>query len=377
MTSPMNIEPLLEEMLAQTASDLYLTVGAVPHLKIHGVIKPIAFWESPLTEQNVITLIHNMIDGKLYQKFTETKELIFSIERQNLGRFRVNLFRQKNCPGAVLRYIQTKIPTLEELFLPPCLKEFSMIKRGLVLFAGGTGAGKSSSLAAIMGHRNQYGSGHIVTIEDPIEFVHQHNRCLITQREVGVDTDSFEVALKYSVRQAPDVILIGEIRTRETMEYAVVFAETGHLCLATLHANDAIQTLDRIVNLFPRDSHDQILLDLSLNLKAIVAQQLLPMAHQEGRRVAVEILLNTPLVAEHIRKGAFHLLNDVMKKSTEQGMQTFDQSLFALYEMGIISYEDALKHAGSENELRLMIKLSQKQDAQGNKSLSGVSVLKS
>ncbi len=260
----------------------------------------------------------------------------------------------------VLRKIETKIPKIEELRLPPIVKNLAMVKRGLVIFVGGTGTGKSTSLAAMIGYRNQNSTGHIISIEDPIEYIHQHAGCIVTQREVGIDTESFEVALKNTLRQAPDVILIGEIRTRETMEHAIAFAETGHLCLATLHANNANQALDRIINFFPEDRRDQLLMDLSLNLKAIVAQQLIPTPDGKGRRVAVEVLLNTPLAADIIRKGAIHELKELMRKSTQQGMKTFDQALYELYKSGEIAYEDAIHSADSANELRLMIKLGDK-----------------
>jgi twitching motility protein PilU len=270
----------------------------------------------------------------------------------------------------VLRRIETKIPTVEELSLPPIIKTLAMTKRGIIIFVGATGTGKSTSLAAMVGYRNQNSTGHIITIEDPIEFVHKHEGCIVTQREVGIDTDSWEAALKNTLRQAPDVIMIGEVRTRETMDYAVAFAETGHLCLATLHANNANQALDRIIHFFPPDRHEQVWMDLSLNLRAIVAQQLVPTPDGKGRRVVIEVLINTPLAADLIRKGEVHELKNLMKRSTEQGMQTFDQALYQLYSNGEITYEDALAHADSANDLRLMIKLGSETDAEHLGSLT-------
>jgi len=297
------------------------------------------------------------------RELAETHECNFAISARGVGRFRVSAFYQRNLVGMVLRRIETNIPTIEELKLPEVLKQLSMSKRGLVLFVGGTGAGKSTSLAAMIGQRNRNSQGHIISIEDPIEFIHQHQGCIVTQREVGIDTESFEVALKNTLRQAPDVIMIGEVRTRETMDYAVAFAETGHLCLATLHANNANQALDRIIHFFPADRHEQVWMDLSLNLRAIVAQQLVPTPDGKGRRVVIEVLINTPLAADLIRKGEVHELKNLMKRSSEQGMQTFDQALYQLYSDGEITYEDALAHADSANDLRLMIKLGSETDA--------------
>jgi len=300
--------------------------------------------------------------------FKRDHECNFAINTRGLGRFRVSAFYQRNLIGMVLRRIEVNIPKVAELGLPPILEQLAMTKRGLIIFVGATGTGKSTSLAAMIGHRNENSSGHIISIEDPIEYIHQHRGCIITQREVGMDTDSFEVALKNTLRQAPDVIMIGEVRQRETMEQAVTFAETGHLCLCTLHANNANQALDRIIHFFPSDRHDQIWMDLSLNLKAIIAQQLIPTMDGQGRRAAVEVLINTPLMADHIRKGEVHLLKELMTKSTELGMQTFDQGLYRLYAAGEISYDAALTHADSANDLRLMIKLGA--DASGQEALA-------
>ncbi len=291
------------------------------------------------------------------KEFHETRECNFAVGAKELGRFRVSAFWQRESAGCVMRRIETKIPTVEQLYLPPILKDLVMSKRGLVIMVGGTGTGKSTSLAALIGYRNANARGHILTIEDPVEFVHQHGKSIITQREVGIDTESFDAALKSSLRQAPDVILIGEIRTQETMEFALSFAETGHLCMATLHANNANQALDRIMHLVPESKHQQLLFDLSLNLRGIVAQQLVPKVDGSGRRAAIEVLINTPRVASLIQKNELHVLKDTMAKSNEQGMQTFDQALFKLYCEGEISYADALHHADSPNDLRLMIKL--------------------
>ena len=280
-----------------------------------------------------------------------------------VGRFRVSCFYQRNQVGMVLRRIETRIPTIEELNLPPVIKTLAMTKRGIIIFVGATGTGKSTSLAAMIGYRNQNSTGHIITIEDPIEFVHKHEGCIITQREVGIDTDSWDAALKNTLRQAPDVIMIGEVRTREGMDHAIAFAETGHLVLCTLHANNANQAMDRIINFFPEDRRTQLLMDLSLNLKGVVAQQLIPTPDGKGRRVAMEIMLGTPLVQDYIRDGEIHKLKEVMKESTNLGMKTFDQSLFELYQAGEISYEDALRYADSQNEVRLRIKLAQGGDA--------------
>lgn len=351
----MELEKLLRLMVEKDASDLFITAGVAPSIKVNGKIMPVT--QTPMSPEMTREAVLGVMTEQQRQDFARDHECNFAISASGIGRFRVSALYQRSQAAMVLRRIETHIPTFEELRLPETLKKLALTKRGLVLFVGGTGTGKSSSLAAMIGYRNQNSSGHIITIEDPIEFVHQHRSCIVTQREVGIDTDSFEVALKNSLRQAPDVIQIGEIRTRETMDYGVAFAETGHLCLATLHANNANQALERIINFFPADRHNQIWMDLSLNLKAIVAQQLVPTANGKGRRVVVEILINTPLVADIIRKGNIHELKGLMARSNEQGMQTFDQALFNLYSQGEITYEDALLHADSTNDLRLMIKL--------------------
>jgi len=346
---------LLLMMVEKKASDLFITAGRAPTLKIGGRFHSVG--KTELSMRQAKEVVEGIMNDKQQRVFAGEKECNFAIAAQGLGRFRVSAFLQRGAAGMVLRRIETKIPTFEELNLPPILQELAMVKRGLVLFVGGTGAGKSSSLAAMIGYRSREVAGHIITIEDPIEFVHEHDRCLITQREVGLDTDSFGVALKNTLRQAPDVILIGEIRARETMEYAVAFAETGHLVLSTLHANSANQALDRIISFFPEDARSQLFMDLSLNLKAIIAQQLVPRADGRGRHAAVEVLLNVPLVSDLIRKGQVHKLKELMKRSGEMGMVSFDQALVKLYREGIIGYKDALKHADSANEVRLMIKL--------------------
>jgi twitching motility protein PilU len=343
-------------LLAQkNGSDLFITSGRPPSVKIDGVIRPVG--KGALTPRQAREIVYSVMNEKQQKEFEETKECQFAIVAKGVGRFRVSAFIQRDAAGMVLRRIESRIPTLEELRLPPVLRDLGMTKRGMVIFVGATGTGKSTSLAAIVGYRNRHSTGHIVTIEDPIEFVHEHDGCIITQREVGVDTESFAVALKNTLRQAPDVILIGEIRTRETMEHAIVFAETGHLVLATLHANNANQAMDRIINFFPEEKRHQLFMDLSLNLKAVVAQQLLPRKGSKGRRAVVEVLINTPLASDLIRKGEVHKLKELMKRSREQGMITFDQALYDLYEEDEIAYEDALKYADSANEVRLMIKL--------------------
>uniref|UniRef100_UPI00356B26BC PilT/PilU family type 4a pilus ATPase n=1 Tax=Spongiibacter sp. TaxID=2024860 RepID=UPI00356B26BC len=312
------------------------------------------------------------------REFVRDRECNFAISSRGIGRFRVSAFYQRNLVGMVLRRIETQIPTTDELGLPDIIKDLAMTKRGLIIFVGATGTGKSTSLASMIGHRNANSRGHIITVEDPIEFVHQHRGCIVTQREVGIDTESFEVALKNMLRQAPDVIMIGEVRSRETMEHAITFAETGHLCLCTLHANNANQALDRILHFFPAERHGQLWMDLSLNLKAMVAQQLLPTRDGQGRRACVEILLNTPLAADMIRKGDVASLKDLMRNSTEQGMQTFDQALYELYTAGEITYQDAIAYADSANDLRLLIKLGADNDvdqmttAAGNLSIKEV-----
>ncbi|WP_150051582.1 MULTISPECIES: PilT/PilU family type 4a pilus ATPase [Methylomonas] len=352
----MDFKALLALMVEKKASDLFITAGKPPCMKIDGKVVEIS--KNILTAEQALKVVHSIMDQRQKDEFEHTKECQFALGVHGLGRFRVSAFTQRDAAGMVLRRIETHIPDTEELHLPPVLKELIMHKRGLVMFVGATGTGKSTSLAALIKHRNANSSGHIITIEDPIEFVHPHNGCIITQREVGLDTESYEVALKNTLRQAPDVILIGEVRTKETMQHAITFAETGHLCLCTLHANNANQALDRILHFFPEEMHNQIFMDLSLNLRGIVAQQLVKRADGNGRYPAIEILLNTPLVSDLIRKGEVHKLKELMKNSREHGMQTFDQALFDLYAAGKISYEDALLAADSRNEVRLMIKLS-------------------
>ncbi|MFK4131216.1 MULTISPECIES: PilT/PilU family type 4a pilus ATPase [Pseudomonas] len=357
----MEFEKLLRLMVEKGGSDLFITTGVPPSMKVNGRVLPVT--KEPLSPDQAREVVLGVMNEQQRAEFAEKHECNFAISSRGVGRFRVSAFYQRNLVGMVLRRIEVNIPTLDQLRLPEALKKLSMTKRGLVLFVGATGTGKSTSLAAMIGHRNKNSTGHIISIEDPIEYIHQHQNCIVTQREVGLDTESFEVALKNTLRQAPDVIMIGEVRTRETMEYAVAFAETGHLCLATLHANNANQALERIIHFFPADRHQQIWMDLSLNLKAIVAQQLVPTIDGKGRRAVIEVLINTPLAADLIRKGEVHELKPLMKRSTELGMQTFDQALYQLYRDGEISYEDALAHADSANDLRLMIKLGSETDA--------------
>jgi twitching motility protein PilU len=357
----MDFDVLLKLMVEKGASDLFITAAVAPSIKINGTIVPVG--KTPLSPEQAHQVVESIMDEKQRLEFREKKELNFAIGRKGVGRFRVSAFFQRNEAGMVLRRIETIIPTVEELLLPPILNDLVMTKRGIIIFVGATGTGKSTSLAAMVGHRNRNSRGHIITVEDPIEFVHRHESCIVTQREVGIDTESFEVALRNTLRQAPDVILIGEIRTRETMEHAITFAETGHLVLATLHANNANQALDRILHFFPAERHGQLWMDLSLNMRALIAQQLIPLADGSGRRAAIEILINTPLVGDLIRKGEVHKLKELMMRSTEQGMQTFDQALYALYDEGLITYEDAMTYADSKNDLRLLIKLQSETDA--------------
>ncbi|GLQ49377.1 PilT/PilU family type 4a pilus ATPase [Dyella flava] len=359
--SEFDFTSFLKLMVHKKASDLFITAGVAPSMKVQGRIVPIT--QSPLSAQQSRDMVINVMTPSQREEFEKTHECQFAISAQGVGRFRVSCFYQRNCVGMVLRRIESKIPTIEELSLPPVIKQLAMTKRGIIIFVGATGTGKSTSLAAMVGYRNQNSTGHIITIEDPIEYVHKHEGCIITQRELGIDTDSWENALKNTLRQAPDVILIGEVRTRETMEYAINFAETGHLCLCTLHANNANQAIDRILHFFAEDRRQQLFMDLSLNLKGIVAQQLIPTPDGKARRVAMEVMLGTPLVQDYIRQGEIHKLKEVMKESTNLGMMTFDQSLVTLYQAGEISYEDALRHADSANEVRLRIKLSQGGDA--------------
>jgi len=351
----MDFKQLLSMMVEKKASDLFITAHWPPSIKIDGVIRPVG--NTPLTPVDARALVTGVMNEKQRAEFEASNECQFAIDLKGVGRFRVSAFIQRDNAGMVLRRIETRIPTLEELHLPASLRDLVMMKRGMVVFVGGTGTGKSTSLASLIGYRNRHSTGHIISIEDPIEYVHEHDGCIITQREVGVDTESFEVALRNTLRQAPDVILIGEIRTRQTMEYAIAFSETGHLVLATLHANNANQALDRMINFFPEEARNQLLLDLSLNLRGIIAQQLIARKSGKGRRPVVEILLNTPLIADKIRRGEIHEIKELMKRGTDQGMITLDQSLFRLYQEGEISFEDALKHADSANDVRLMIKL--------------------
>ena len=360
---------LLRLMLSKKASDLFITTGFPPAFKIDGKMTPVS--QESLSARHTEMLARAIMNDKQAAEFETSKECNFAINPAGIGRFRVNAFVQQQRVGLVLRTITTKIPEFDDLGLPQVLKEVVMSKRGLVIFVGGTGSGKSTSMAALIGHRNKNSHGHIITIEDPVEYVHEHIHCVITQREVGVDTESWEAALKNTLRQAPDVILIGEIRDRETMEHAIAFAETGHLCLGTLHANSANQALDRIINFFPEERRTQLLMDLSLNLRALVAQRLIPVKDGKGRAAAIEVLLNSPLIADLIFKGNVHEIKEIMKKSREMGMQTFDTALFELYEAGKISYEDALRNADSMNELRLQIKIGGA-EAQDRNFASGI-----
>jgi len=352
------LHDLLKLMLARNGSDLFLTADFPPAFKIDGRVQPVS--GTPLTPQHTVELARAVMNDKQAAEFEAHKEVNFAISPGGIGRFRVNAFMQQNRVGLVLRTIKSEIPSFEQLQLPAVLKELALTKRGLTIVVGATGSGKSNTLAALIGHRNETTHGHIVTIEDPVEFVHPHRNCIVTHREVGVDTESWGIALKNTLRQAPDVIMIGEIRDRETMEHAVAFAETGHLCLATLHSNSANQALDRIINFFPEERRAQLLMDLSLNLKAIISQRLIPSLGGKGRVPAVEIMLNSPLIADLIYKGDVGGIKEIMKKSRELGMQTFDQALFDLFEAGRIGYDDALRNADSVNDLRLNIKLNSK-----------------
>ncbi len=369
----MDIEKLLQIVVEKGASDLFITAGVPPSIKVNGRVLPVT--TSPLSPEKTRETVLGVMNENQRRDFINDKECNFAISARGIGRFRVSAFYQRNLAGMVLRRIETTIPHTKDLGLPDIVDDLSMTKRGLVIFVGATGAGKSTSLAAMIGHRNRNSKGHIISVEDPIEYIHQHEGCIVTQREVGIDTESFEIGLKNMLRQAPDVIMIGEVRSRETMEHAITFAETGHLCLCTLHANNANQALDRILHFFPADRHSQLWMDLSLNLKAIVAQQLIPTPDGKGRRACVEILINTPLAQDLIRKGDVHALKEVMAKSNELGMQTFDQALFELYSAGEITYEDALSHADSTNDLRLMIKLADQGGLQNlNSATEGLSL---
>ena len=352
------VNDLLRLMVSRNGSDLFLTADFPPAIKVDGKVTKIS--PQPLTGQHTLALARSVMNDKQAAEFERTKECNFAVSPQGIGRFRVNAFVQQGNVGLVMRTISQILPTIDEMKLPSVLKDVSMYKRGLVIFVGATGSGKSTSLAAMVDHRNENSYGHIITIEDPVEFVHPHKNCIITQREVGIDTEGWGAALKNTLRQAPDVILMGEIRDRETMEHAVAFAETGHLCMATLHANSANQALDRIINFFPEERRAQLLMDLSLNLKALVSQRLLPRQEGRGRVAAVEVLLNTPLISDLIFKGAVAEIKEVMKRSRELGMQTFDQALFDLFESHAVTFEDALRNADSVNDLRLQIKLHSK-----------------
>ncbi|HNJ77189.1 MAG TPA: PilT/PilU family type 4a pilus ATPase [Azospira sp.] len=350
---------LLRLMSQKKGSDLFITAGFPPAIKIDGKINPVS--NQTLSAQHTSELARSIMNDRQAADFEATKECNFAISPSGIGRFRVNALVQQGRVAVVCRTINMTIPNLDELGLPPVIKDIGMTKRGLIIFVGGTGTGKTTSLAAMVDYRNTNSYGHIITIEDPIEYVHDHKNCIVTQREVGIDTDSWEAALKNTLRQAPDVILMGEIRDRETMDYAVAFAETGHLCLATLHANSANQAIDRIINFFPEERRPQLLMDLSLNLRAMVSQRLLPKKDGKGRVAAIEVMLNSPLISDLIFKGEVHEIKEIMKKSRELGMQTFDQALFDLYEAGKITYEDALRNADSVNDLRLQIKLHGKE----------------
>ena len=349
------VHELLRVMISNKASDLFITAGFPPALKLDGKLTPVS--NQTLTPTHTAELARSIMNDRQSAEFEATRECNFAISPPGIGRFRVNAFVQQGRVGLVLRVITSTIPRFDDLGLPKVLKEVAMTKRGLVIIVGATGSGKSTSLAAMIGYRNENSHGHIITVEDPVEFVHEHKNCIVTHREVGVDTESWHTALKNTLRQAPDVILIGEVRDRETMDYAIAFAETGHLALCTLHANNANQALDRIINFFPEERRPQLLMDLSLNLKGIISQRLIPKREGKGRVAAIEILLNSPLISDLIFKGDVHEIKEIMKKSREAGMQTFDQALFDLYEAGLITYEDGLRNADSVNELRLQIKL--------------------
>ena len=360
------IHGLLNHLVQSKGSDLFITAGFPPAMKLDGKLTPIT--DKPLTADHTALIARALMDDKQAEEFDNTKECNFAISLAGVSRFRINAMVQRGAAALVCRVITSQIPKFDNMNLPPILKQVVMEKRGLVIFVGGTGSGKSTSLAAMIDYRNENSHGHIITIEDPIEFVHPHKNCIITQREVGVDTENWFAALKNTLRQAPDVILIGEIRDRETMHYALAFAETGHLCMATLHANNSNQALDRIINFFPEERRTQLLNDLSLNLKGFISQRLVPKPDGKGRVAAVEVLLNSPLIAELILNGDIHGVKEIMARSRDLGMQTFDQSLFDLYEEGLIAYDDALKNADSVNDLRLNIQLNSKRGNAGQAS---------
>jgi twitching motility protein PilU len=354
------MQDLLRRVVERKGSDLFITAGFPPAIKIDGEIRPQS--DKPLSAEHAATMVRAIMNDRQTREFDATKESNFAIAPQGIGRFRVSAFIQQGHTGCVIRTIQSKIPTIEELELPPILKDIVMSKRGLVIVVGATGSGKSTSLASMVGYRNEKTRGHIVTIEDPVEYVHPHRGCVVTHREVGVDTDSWHTALKNTLRQAPDVIMIGEIRDRETMEYGIQFAETGHLVLATLHANSSNQALDRIINFFPEDKREQLLMDLSLNIRAMISQRLIPREKTEGRIAAMEIMIGTPLISDLIFRGEVAKIKEVMSRSNRLGMKTFDQALFDLFEARQISYEEALRNADSKNEIRLRIKLESKRE---------------
>ena len=350
------INDLLRLMVSRGGSDLFITAEFPPAIKMDGAVTKVS--PQPLTSVHTLALARSIMSDKQAAEFERTKECNFAISPAGVGRFRVNAFIQQGRVGMVLRVIPLTLPTIDGLKVPQVLKEVTMAKRGLCILVGATGSGKSTTLAAMVDWRNEHSFGHIITVEDPVEFVHPHKNCVVTQREVGLDTDSWEAALKNTLRQAPDVILMGEIRDRETMEHAIAFSETGHLCMATLHANSANQALDRIINFFPEERRAQLLMDISLNLRALISQRLIPKQDSKGRAAAVEVLLNTPLISDLIFKGEVSEIKEIMKKSRNLGMQTFDQALFDLYEANVNTYEDALRNADSVNDLRLQIKLS-------------------
>ncbi len=360
---------LLKMMIAKEGSDLFVTVGFPPAIKIHGQVTPVT--KTPLKPEDTKSMVYAVMRDKQLKEFEATNECNFAIAPPGIGRFRANAFVQQGHMGMILRTITTDVPTLDGLKLPEVLKDISMTKRGLVVMVGGTGSGKSTSLAAMINHRNENQSGHIITLEDPIEYVHPHKKCIMTQREIGLDAESWEIALKNTLRQAPDVILMGEIRDAESMEHAIAFAETGHLCMATLHANSANQALDRVINFFSEERRTQLLMDLSLNVKAIVSQRLLRTPDGKGRSAAIEILINSPLISDLILKGEIHGIKEVMGKSREMGMITFDQALFELLEADKVTMEEALKNADSANELRLKVKLQGKA-SKGRDALGGL-----
>ncbi|MBA3563360.1 MAG: PilT/PilU family type 4a pilus ATPase [Gammaproteobacteria bacterium] len=366
------VQDLLKRLVDKQGSDLFITAGFPPAFKVDGAITPAM--DQPLTSPQSALMVRALMNDKQTREFDSTKECNFAIMPAHIGRFRVSAFVQQGQVGAVLRRIITKIPTFRELDLPAILEEISMTKRGLCIVVGGTGSGKSTTLAAMIGHRNEHSRGHIISIEDPVEYVHPHRGCVVTQREVGVDTETWHAALKNTLRQAPDVIMIGEIRDRETMQYGIQFAETGHLCVATLHANNANQALDRIINFFPEERRHQLLMDLSLNIRALISQRLIPRETGVGRVAAMEIMLKSPLIEDLIYKGEVARIKEVMAKSNRLGMKTFDQALFDLYEDGMIAYDEALRNADSKNEIRLRIKLESKRDfreqEEGRKTLT-------